>query len=230
VTRRILLFAFSFCAVLSACAETDRTLIFNGTRFQLAARGMSPDGSQVYAEYIPEGEKLAAWTRMVSVWHWPAHRSTKEVVGLWLRGVQPLLTQEPNVLASKDPARKDELIAEAWISAPDKSYVEINLRRFIPPGVGSGVIGYQYAEKIKMTGGKGVVTGFMENRVALMGELRELKLMASRPRDVLEREIEKEKTRVSELQKQYKDGYIGIRQAKRQIEALERELAAGAAK
>jgi hypothetical protein len=219
----------ALATVVAVQAADTGALVFNGTRYVLAHRGVSADGTQVFTEYVPEGETLDSWTRMVAVWHWPAHRSTKEVAGRWLARVQPLLTQPPQVLASKDPARKDELIAEGWISAPDKSYVEINLYRFVPPGLGVGVIGYQYAEKIRMRGGKGVVTEFVENRNALMVALRELTLVATRPASTIEQEIGRERARLAELQERYKDGYIGIQQAKRQIEALERERAAAGA-
>ena len=90
--------------------------------------------------------------------------------------VHPLLTQDAVAYAAD--GKKDDLILEAWLSAPDKSYIEANLHRFVIEEGTAGVKAYQFAEKIRMPGGKGDPSHFLDHRNARFAALGKLKLEA----------------------------------------------------
>jgi len=72
--------------------------------------------------------------------------------------------------------KKDDVIIEAWLGAPDKSYIEINLHRFVVEEGSVGVKAYQFAQKVPMLGGKGDPTSYMKRRNSRFTELGKLKL------------------------------------------------------
>lgn len=148
---------------------------FAGVKYQLASVEVSRDGT-VTNEYVPQSESIDSWTTLVAVRHWPKVKRLGDAAGAWLKMIQPLLTQKPGAFRSKDAKGDDDITFEAWISAPDRSYIEINLHRFLlKPGT-EGVTAYQFAQKVAMTNGRGNPTSYIKNRDTLFRDLGELNL------------------------------------------------------
>jgi hypothetical protein len=146
-----------------------------GVKYQLAFVEVGKDGS-VTNEYVPEGETINSWTTLLGVRHWPTAKKIGDAAGPWMKMVQPLLTQQAGAFKSADAKSENDIVIEAWLSAPDRSYIEINLHRFVVEGGTDGVKGYQFAQKIVMTGGKGDPTSFIKKRDVLFSALGKLEL------------------------------------------------------
>ncbi len=154
------------------------TLEFGGKKYHLADAALGKDGS-VTNEYVPEKETLENWTTMVAVRQWPKAQKVGDAAGPWLKMVQPLLTQKVGVFKA-DGGKADDVLFEAWLAAPDKSYIEINLHRFVKEAGAEGVKAYQYAQKIPMKDGKGDPASFMDSRTVRFNEVAKLKLTLHR--------------------------------------------------
>lgn len=159
----------------SALHAEEASVEVAGVKYLLASTEVSKDGS-VTNEYVPQGESINAWTTLLGVRHWPKVDKIGDAAGPWMKMVQPLLTQQAGAYKSADAKSEDDIIIEAWLSAPDRSYIEINLHRFVIEAGTDGVKAYQFAQKIVMTGGKGDPTTFIKNRDILFGELSKLEL------------------------------------------------------
>lgn len=154
------------------CAD-EPSIEVAGVRYLLASVQVGNDGS-VINEYVPEGETITVWTTLLGVRHWPAAEKIGDAAGPWIKMVQPLLTQQAGAFKTADAKSENDIIIEAWLSAPDRSYIEINLHRFVTETGTEGVKGYQFAQKVTMTGGKGDPTSFIKNRDGLFRALGKL--------------------------------------------------------
>ncbi|HAL70438.1 MAG TPA: hypothetical protein DCP71_01530 [Verrucomicrobiales bacterium] len=146
-----------------------------GVKYELASVQTGKDGS-VTNEYVPLGETIDSWTTLLGVRHWPKAAKIGDAAGPWLKMVQPLLTQKVGVYKSPVAKSGNDIVMEAWLSAPDRSYIEINLHRFVIEEGTQGVKAYQFAQKIKMTDGKGDPAAFTKKRDALFDDLAKLSL------------------------------------------------------
>jgi hypothetical protein len=146
-----------------------------GVKYLLASVAVGKDGS-VTNEYVPQGESIGAWTTLIGVRHWPMAKKIGDAAGPWMKMVQPLLTQQADAFKSAGAKSENDIVIEAWLSAPDRSYIEINLHRFVIQEGTDGVKAYQFAQKVVMTGGKGDPNSFIKNRDVLFGELSKLEL------------------------------------------------------
>ncbi|MES2507005.1 MAG: hypothetical protein V4599_09890 [Verrucomicrobiota bacterium] len=155
-------------------AETP-SLQFGGVKYELASVQTGKDGS-VTNEYVPLGETIDSWTTLLGVRHWPKAAKIGDAAGPWLKMVQPLLTQKVGVYKSPVAKSGNDIVMEAWLSAPDRSYIEINLHRFVIEEGTPGVKAYQFAQKIKMAEGKGDPAAFTKKRDALFDDLAKLSL------------------------------------------------------
>lgn len=160
-------------------AKAERPAIeFDGETYRLAWVNVAPDGA-VTNEYVKSGETVEAWTTLLAVRLWP---STKfgEAASAWLKMVGPVLTKKAEAFKSKAATGGEDVILEAWLSAPDRSYIEPNFNRFVVEPGTSGVKSYQFAEKIVMKGGTGDPTRFIERRAARMTALGKLEVPVHR--------------------------------------------------
>jgi hypothetical protein len=168
-TLRIVIMLVASCAALCAAPQVD----FDGVRYVLASVEVAKDGA-VTNEYVPEGETIDSWTTLLAVRHWPKVKKIAKATDAWMAMVRPLLARDAVAYAAD--GKKDDLVLEAWLSAPDKSYIEANLHRFVLEDGTAGVKAYQFADKIRMSGGKGDPSHFIEHRDARFAELGKLKL------------------------------------------------------
>lgn len=211
---------------LLACGVTRAApapLELAGVTYTFAFAQVGKDGA-VTNEYVPAGQDLKAWTTLVGVRHWPRQTSLRQVVGDWLKMVEPLLTRKVEVFPAGDPANANDQIVEAWISAPDKSYIEINLHRFVRVDGVNGIRAFQYAHRIPMPGGKGDPAPFLEQRKAVMAGLARLALIPGKPPEVLREELQAAEAAVVEMRAKYNEGYPALRAKLRDIAALKQQL------
>ena len=166
---RILVLFVASCAALCAAPSVD----FDGVRYVLASVEISKDGT-VTNEYVPEGESIDSWTTLLGVRHWPKVKKVEKATEAWVAMVRPLLARDAVAYAAQ--GKKNDVVLEAWLSAPDKSYIEANLHRFVLEDGTVGVKAYQFAEKIKMSEGKGDPSRFLEHRNARFADLGKLKV------------------------------------------------------
>jgi hypothetical protein len=149
------------------------------TRYRLVFVDVAKDGA-VTNEYVKHGENLEAWTTLLAVRLWPRSMDAHETARAWLRMVQPLLSRKAHIYQRVRAGGSKDFIVEAWLSAPDKSYIEVNLHRFVAEEHGQGVRAYQFAERIVMTKGRGNPTGFLQRRRGRFGELGKLSIEPER--------------------------------------------------
>lgn len=146
-----------------------------GVKYHLAWVDVSKDGA-ITNEYVPMGETIDAWTTLLGVRYWPNAKRVADAVNPWIKMIHPLLVRKAEIYGVTDSKNRDDIVIEAWLAAPDRSYIEINLHRFVIEPGADGVKAYQFAQKIVMTHGKGDPTSFMKNRGTLFGAVSKLQL------------------------------------------------------
>jgi hypothetical protein len=161
-------------AGLSGSLRAELPVItFSGVKYELAAVDVAKNGT-ITNEYVPLGENINSWTKLFAVRYWPKTSTIKEATNAWVSMIRPLLARDAVMFAAdKNP---NDVIIEAWLSAPDKSYIEANLHHFIVEDGTIGVKAYQFAEKIPMHDGKGDPNPFMKQRDSRCIELSKLRL------------------------------------------------------
>jgi hypothetical protein len=155
-------------AVSPTISAQDRVVGFDGEQYRLAFVDVANDGA-VTNEYLKHGESLESWTTLLAVRRWPRSTGANETAQAWLKTVQPLLSRKARIY-QRQTAGDTDVIVEAWLAAPDKSYIEANLHRFVTDEHG-GVRAYQFAERIAMTGGRGDPSTFLKRRRDRFDEL-----------------------------------------------------------
>ena len=158
------------CAILRAELPS---VSFSGIKYVLASAEVAKDGT-ITNEYVPEGESIDSWTTLVAARYWPKVKKVEKATDAWVAMIRPLLVRDAVAYAAD--GKKNDVVLEAWLSAPDKSYVEANLHRFVIEEGAVGVKAYQFAEKIVMKDGKGDPTRFVEKRDSRFVELGKVKL------------------------------------------------------
>lgn len=162
--------------MLGACAVLHAELpsvTFSGVKYVLASVDVAKDGT-ITNEYVPVGESIESWTTLIAARYWPKVTKIDKATNAWVGMIRPLLVRDAVAYAAD--GKKNDMVLEAWLAAPDKSYVEANLHRFVIEEGAVGVKAYQFAEKIVMSGGKGDPTRFVKQRDSRFVELGKLKL------------------------------------------------------
>ena len=166
------------CAIF-ALAEPAKagvhSFYFSGAFYVLATVDVAKDGT-ITNEYVPQGQTIENWTTLIGVRYWPNMSKVTKAADGWVAVIRNVLVQNAQSYAA--PGVKDDIIVEAWLGAPDKSYFEIDLHRFVREHGLTGVKGYQYALRLKEVGGKADPTQFMKQRDALVSELNDLNVAA----------------------------------------------------
>ncbi len=172
--KKILGLVTVFLALVAGGRAEVPSIRFDGETYHLVWIDVSKSGA-VTNEYVRTGETVEAWTTLVAVRHWPEAKFG-DAAGAWLKMIGPLLTKKVEAFKSDVAKSADDLVFEAWISAPDRSYIEPNLYRFVVEAGVPGVKSYQFAEKIVMTGGRGDPTMFAKRRNGRFGELAKMEV------------------------------------------------------
>lgn len=157
----------------------DRRVAFDGEQYHLAFVDVA--NGNVTNEYLKQDETLDSWTTLLAVRLWPQAKAANETAQAWLRSVQPLLSRQARLYERQNAAGGADVIVEAWLSAPDKSYIEANLHRFVADEHG-GVKAYQFAQRMVMTKGRSDPSTFLKRRRDRFEELGNLVIEVERAR------------------------------------------------
>ena len=156
--------------------DEPASLQFAGVKYQLASVEIGKDGS-ITNEYVPAGQNLDSWTTLIAVRQWTNTTDIGDAVKPWLKMIRPLLTKDVKVFDKPNSGKEgNDVVFEAWLAAPDRSYIEINLHRFVKEKGSEGVKAYQFAQKILISGGKSDPSLFVKNRKDLFNDLAKLQI------------------------------------------------------
>lgn len=136
-------FAFSVLAYAEDPIE-EKTDSFTVTGYRLAFVHVGKQG-EVVNEYVPRGENLENWKKMIAVREWPHAKELKEIVGPYVRKLQPLYARDAQVFRPEGAEVGEDIVFEFYLAPPDKSYLEYNLIRFVLEEESEGVKSYQFA-------------------------------------------------------------------------------------
>ena len=137
------------CLVAVTLARGDEPIdrageAFSVTNYKLTFVNVGKQG-EVVNEYVPRGETLEKWTTMIAVREWPKAKELKEIVGPYLRKLQPSYVRDAQVFRSKDAKNGNDMVFEFYLAPADKAYLEYNLIRFALEDESEGVKSYQFA-------------------------------------------------------------------------------------
>ena len=116
---------------------------FEGSRYQLAFTNVTDNF--VMNEYLLDGESLDDWSSMVAVMQFVNSDDVNDVLGPYLNRLRPLLISEARSSAPSQDPHSSDVILEAYLAPPDRSYLEYNLIRFVEEVGTDGVKAYQFA-------------------------------------------------------------------------------------
>lgn len=220
---RLCLAMLGACSGLHAAAPSIQ---FGGVTYDLAFSDLSTDGAAIVTnEYVPRGETIDSWTTLLAVRYWPKARNIRGMAADWLKMIDPLVFK--NELAIKPSTAKSDQdrILEAWLAAPDRSYMEINLHRFVIEEGAKGVKGYQFAQKFPAKGGKPDPAPFVKKRIALLAELGTLEIAPVKTRAIFETELKILNGELAKLRESYDDRAPSVRSKRKKIAEVEGEMA-----
>jgi hypothetical protein len=217
--RRISVILALFLVYCGRAAPPD--VEFAGVVYTLASVDVAGDGA-VTNEYVPTGETIEHWTTLLSVRHWPK-AGFRDVATAWLNMIEPLLARKVESMKPKAAKTEYDRVLEAWISAPDKSYIEINLNHLIFEARAPGVKSYQLAQKIPMAGGKGDPSPFLKMRATLYTELEKLQLPVFKTAAALDIDIKTAQAELAKLRETNSDNMMVVRSKKKAVVDLEKQ-------
>ena len=119
-------------------------ITFEGHEYRLAYADVK--GQTVTNEYLIDGESLSAWKTLIGVRHFRESKEVKDVLPPYLKQMQPHFAIKAEVVQKKDSSFPMDVALIMWLIAPDKSYYEYNLHRFVQTP--NGVMAYQFAERL----------------------------------------------------------------------------------
>ncbi len=103
-------------------------------------------GGTITNEYVREGESLEEWSTLFAVREFQNQSSVKNPIQAVIDSTRQYMALPPKGLPSGDASTDKEMILVLWLVAPDQSYYEYDLYRFIYTG--DKVISYQYAQRL----------------------------------------------------------------------------------
>jgi hypothetical protein len=140
-----LMCCFAFMSIARGEEPMNRTDdAFSVTNYKLAFVQVGQQ-SEVVNEYVPHGETLENWTTMIAVRQWPKAKALKEIVGPYVRNLQPLYVRDAQVFRPENAKNGNDVVFEFYLAPQDKSYLEYNLIRFVVEEESEGVKSYQFA-------------------------------------------------------------------------------------
>lgn len=159
----------------SRATAQDRVLQFGGIEYRLAFVDVAK-GGEITNEYVPPGETLKNWTTLLAVRSWPKRSDALQTANAWIDFVRRHTFKQAETFQQTKSGPVTDVIVEVWLLAPDTSYLEPNLHRFVIEADTEGVKAYQFAERLPMNpkyGGD--ITKFWNQRRARFDELAELR-------------------------------------------------------
>jgi hypothetical protein len=170
--RSTLTFLILIGTCFTAAKAEPPVIEFNGVKYILASTNVSKN--TVTNEYVPIGESIDSWTTLIGVRYWPEILTANEGSNFWVSKIRSSLVRDAAAYAAA--GKKNDLIVEAWLAPKDRSFVEINLHRFVVEEGTVGIKAYQFAQRIATPGGRGDVSSFAKSRNNLFAALQKLKL------------------------------------------------------
>jgi hypothetical protein len=128
-------------ATSEVAQPVTRTLTFDGVEYTLA--WVDTSGNTTTNEYVPIGESLTEWSTLIGVRHFHKETKLEVVIPAYLETVRSVLATEPEVLPRDGVELTEEATLVLFFVAPDQSYFEYDLHRFVASP--DGVIAYQFA-------------------------------------------------------------------------------------
>jgi hypothetical protein len=131
-----------FLAVAGVRADSPDALIFQGTAFKKAFSDKSAAGP--YFEYLPKGQSLKSWTKLMGYYDFPKLRDPKDAAQNLAR-----LVKKANPLAQSQVIENPstgEAIVDFVTWPEDVKFVEFNIWRY-RKAPGGGLVALQYAER-----------------------------------------------------------------------------------
>jgi hypothetical protein len=128
---------------MAAVAEPDQVR-FDGILYNLVFTDKS-DGTTT-TEYVREGESLGEWSTLFAVREFQNQSSLKKPIQAVIDSTRQYMALPPEGLPSGGVSTHREMILVLWLVAPDQTYYEYDLYRFIYTG--GKVISYQYAQRL----------------------------------------------------------------------------------
>jgi len=114
--------------LITKTALAATPLVFDGDTYHQVREDVN-DTLQT-TEYLRTGESIDKWTKMLTVRQYPEASKIKQVFGIYLKSVIPMLALKPDIYGKKSSHKKD-VIAVMLLLSPDKSYYEYIIHRFI---------------------------------------------------------------------------------------------------
>lgn len=123
--------------------EKPERVRFEGQTLVLAASNDSPDGR--LREFIPEGEKLAAWTRLAALREYP---KLDDPMAVGQNVLRQLKERHPDANSAiiRNPST-GEVIVDFLVTSPDRKFMEFNIFKYTRKP-GAGLACQQYALRV----------------------------------------------------------------------------------
>lgn len=133
----------TFVALGSLSAAAPESMKFGGVTFRKAFSDKTAEGP--FSEYLPKGQSLETWTKLMGWYEFPGLNSPKEV-GQTL--IQVVKKQNPDAQGEVVyNSTLDEAIVDFVTWPKDQSYVEFNVWKYTKAPRG-GLVAIQYAERV----------------------------------------------------------------------------------
>jgi hypothetical protein len=141
--RTVFSLILAFAAFGSLLAAAPESMKFGGVTFRKAFSDKTAEGP--FSEYLPKGQSLETWSKLMGWYEFPALNSPKEV-GQTL--VQVVKKQNPDAQGEVVyNSTLDEAIVDFVTWPKDQSYVEFNVWKYTKAHAG-GLVAIQYAERV----------------------------------------------------------------------------------
>lgn len=128
---------------MASAPASEKTISFDGQTYYVAFH--KADGGKSITEYLPKGQKLDSWVRLVSIRTLPGEDNPKlAALGL----VRTLKYQNPRAQSAmmQHPSSKDVIVD--FVTWPqDGKFIEFNIFRYSKLAKNKGLLLQQYAQR-----------------------------------------------------------------------------------
>ncbi len=125
-------------------AEGKPVIIFADKEYQLAFVDTTSNTST--NEYVPVGQTVKQWNTLIAVRLFKGVQHMDRVIPAYLESIKPLLAVKPEIFERSGTDGTSDITLVLFLLAPDKTYFEYNLHRFVKTA--EGIKAYQYARKL----------------------------------------------------------------------------------
>lgn len=124
-------------------AGTPEEMKFNGLVFKKAFSDTSSAGP--FSEYLPKGQSLDSWTKLMGFYYFPALRDPKDAAQTLARVVKEQNPDAQSGVIYNETTNEAVVDFVTW--PQDQSDVEFNVWKYKKNPDGKGLIALQYAER-----------------------------------------------------------------------------------